>query len=210
MQNALKRRSSACHHVQLQSIGVFQRPQDTVQAWDLLASEMAPIRTLHSRFTSRARRQLVQAQSSTRGVGINMYAAGVICLDPDPTVLRGIVSLGIQVRFWSYSSSAADQYKSQKRKLRRSERGSNNGGERFAGATRSNLKDYIANERFELDREKEQRRKDADRFAGRFGTDLLDGSEEEMLAYAALLSQESLEQENIRIEDCAHKFGKLV
>lgn len=169
-----------------------------VQAWDLLGSELAPVRTLHSRFTSRARRQLVQAQASTRGVGINMYAAGAICLDPDPTVLRGVVSLGVQLRYWSYSSSAADQYKSQKRKLRRAERGSNNGGERFSGVTRSNLKDYIANERFELDREKEQRRKDADKFAGRYGTDLLDGSEEEMLAYAALLSQESLEQENLR------------
>jgi hypothetical protein len=168
-----------------------------VQAWDPLASNMLPMRTLNSRFSSRARRRLVQAQASPQGVGINLFAAGAICLDPDPTVLRGMVSLGTHLRYWSYSSSAADQYKSHKRRLRRSERGSNNGGERFSGVT-SNLKDYIANEKFELDREKEQKKKDAQRFAGRFGTHLLGGSEEEMLAYAALLSQESLEQENKR------------
>ena len=166
-----------------------------VQAWDPLASNIQPIRTLNSRFSSRARRRLVQAQASPQGVGINLFAAGAICLDPDPTVLRGMVSLGTHLRYWSYSSSAADQHKSHKRRLRRSERGSNNGGERFSGVTRSNLKDYIANEKFELDREKAQRRKDANRFVGRFGTELLDGSEEEMIAYAAMLSQESLEQE---------------
>lgn len=169
-----------------------------VQAWDPLGSNMQPVRTLNSRFTSRARRRLVQAQASPQGVGINLFAAGAICLDPDASVLRGMVSLGTYLLYWSYSSSAAGQYKSHKRRLRRSERGSNNGGERFSGATRSNLKDYIANERYELDREKEQRRKEAERFAGRFGTDLMGGSEEEMLAYAALLSQESLEQENLR------------
>ena len=169
-----------------------------VQAWDPLASNMQPVRTLNSRFSSRARRRLVQAQASPQGVGINLFAAGAICLDPDPTVLRGMVSLGTHLRYWSYSSFAADQYKSHKRRLRRSERGSNNGGERFSGVTRSNLKDYIANEKFELDREKEQKRKDAQRFAGRFGTELLDGSEEEMIAYAAMLSQETLEQENKR------------
>lgn len=171
-----------------------------VQAWDPLASNMQPIRTLNSRFSSRARRRLVQAQASPQGVGINLFAAGAICLDPDATVLRGMVSLGTHLRYWSYSSSAADQYKSHKRRLRRSERGSNAAGGGFTNTVRSNLKDYIANERYELDREKDQRRKDSQRFAGRFGTHLLDGSEEEMLAYAAMLSQETLEQENKRRE----------
>lgn len=171
-----------------------------VQAWDPLASNMQPIRTLNSRFSSRARRRLVQAQASPQGVGINLFAAGAICLDPDPTVLRGMVSLGTHLRYWSYSSSAADQYKSHKRRLRRSERGSNTGGGGFTNTVRSNLKDYIASERYELDREKDQRRKESQRFAGRFGTHLLDGSEEEMLAYAAMLSQETLEEENKRRE----------
>lgn len=168
-----------------------------VQAWDPLASSMQPVRTLNSRFSSRARRRLVQAQASAQGVGVNMFAAGAVCLDPDPSVLRGAVSLGNQIRYWSYSSSAADQYKSSKRRLRRSERGSNNGGERFSGTGRANLKDYIANEKYELEREKQERRRHAERMTGRFGTDLL-GSEEEALAYAALLSQESLEMDEKR------------
>ncbi|KAH7115935.1 hypothetical protein B0J11DRAFT_538770 [Dendryphion nanum] len=168
-----------------------------VQAWDPLASSGQPIKTLNSRFSSRARRRLVQAQASVQGVGINMFAAGAITLDPDPTVLRGAVSLGNQIRYWSYSSSAADQFKSSKRRLRRSERGSNNTGERFSGTGRANLKDYIASEQFEINREKQERRRQADRMAGRFGIDLL-GNEEEALAYAALLSQESLEEEERR------------
>lgn len=168
-----------------------------VQAWDPLASNTQPIRTLHSRFSSRARRRLVQALASPQGVGINLFAAGAICLDPDPTALRGMVSLGTHLRYWAYSSSAADQYKSHKRRMRRSQRGSNGGGQRIAG-TRTNLKDYITSEKLELEREKQQRRKQAERLAGRFGTDLLDGSEEEMIAYAAMLSQESLEQESLR------------
>ncbi|KAK6437467.1 hypothetical protein LTR95_006334 [Oleoguttula sp. CCFEE 5521] len=169
-----------------------------VQAWDLLASSTEPIRTLNSKFASRARRRLIFAQASPQGVGINLFAAGAICLDPDPTVLRGMVSIGTVLLYWSFSSSAADQYRSQKRRLRRSERGSNNAGERLAGVTRSNVKDYIANEKLELEREKQQRRKETQRFAGRFGTELLDGSEEEMIAYAAMLSQETHEQELVR------------
>lgn len=164
-----------------------------VQAWDPLASSMSPIRTLHSRKKSRARTQIAQAQASAQGIGINMFAAGAICLDPDPTVLRGAVSLGNVLHFWSYSSSAANQYKSSKRRLRRAERGSNNAGERFAGTGRVNLKNYIANEAYELERDKIERQKQAERLAGRFGTELL--GEEEALAYAALLSQESMEAE---------------
>jgi hypothetical protein len=168
-----------------------------VQAWDPLASDMKPIRVLHSRHASRARRRLVQAQASVQGVGINMYAAGAIILDPDPTVLRGAVSLGNLIRYWSYSSSGADQYKSSKRRLRRSERGSNNANDRFSGTARVNLKDYIANEKQELELDKQERRRQADRMAGRFGIDLL-GSEEEALAYATMLSQESIEADEAR------------
>lgn len=169
-----------------------------VQAWDVLASEVQPIRTLNSKFSSRARRRLLQAQASPQGVGINLFAAGAIYLDPDPTILRGIVSLGTHLLYWAYSSSAADQYKSNKRRLRRSERGSNAATERFSGATRSNLNNYIESEKFELHREKEQRNKESQRIAGRFGTDLLDGSEEEMIAYAAMLSQEAFERDHAR------------
>ncbi|KAF2645571.1 hypothetical protein P280DRAFT_389613 [Massarina eburnea CBS 473.64] len=168
-----------------------------VQAWDPLASDMKPIRTLNSRFSSRARRRLVQASQSAVGVGINMFAAGAIVIDPDPTILRGAVSLGNQIRYWSYSSSAADQYKSSKRRLRRAERGSNNANDRFAGTARLNLKDYIMNEKYELEREEQERRQHDDLMAGRFGIDLL-GNEEEALAYATMLSQEAQQTDEAR------------
>jgi hypothetical protein len=170
-----------------------------VQAWDPLASKSTPIRTLNSKFASRYHRHAMQAQPLPAGVqGVNYYAAAAICLDPDPTVLRGMVSLGTVLLYWYYSSSAADQYKSSKRRLRRAERGSNNVGEKFSGATRVNLNNYIANEQLEMEREKETRKKESQRFAGRFGTGLLDGSEEELIAYAAMLSQESHELEQSR------------
>jgi F-box-like len=167
-----------------------------VQAWDALASDMLPIRTLNSRFSSRARRRLLQAEASLHGVGINLFAAGAICLDPDPTVLRGVVSLGAHLRYWSYSSSAADQYTRRKRRLRRSERGSNN-SDRFSGTGRGALAEYIENEKLELVREKEYRKKERERLAGRFGVGLLD-SEEEVLAYARMLSEETFRADEER------------
>jgi hypothetical protein len=174
-----------------------------VQAWDPLASSTQPIRTLNSRFSSRARRRLVQAEASVQGVGHNYYAAGAAVLDPDPTVLRGIVSLGTHLRYWSYSSSAAEQYKGTKRKLRRrSERGSNAAinEQRFTHTGRGVLKDYIANEKQELEREKVARRKEYERMSGRFGTDLLGpgASEEEILAYATMLSEESYTSDEVK------------
>jgi hypothetical protein len=61
------------------------------------------------------------------------------------------------------------------------------------------LKNYIANEQFELERDRQERHKQAEHFAGRFGTELL--SEDEALAYAAMLSQETMEAEELcRIE----------
>ena len=164
-----------------------------VQAWDPLASIVEPIRTINSRFSSRARRRIVQAESSPQGVGINLFAAGAILLDPDATVLRGMVTLGAHLRYWSYSSSAADQYKSNKRRLRRSERGSNQGPDRFSGSGRGALKDYIANEKLELERETAQQRKEEAWMAGRFGLDLLGpgATEDEILAYATMLSEEA-------------------
>lgn len=179
-----------------------------VQAWDPLASTSSPIRTLNSRFSSRARRRLVQAQASTRGVGNNYYAAGAITLDKDPTMLRGMVSLGTHLRYWSYSSSAADRYKSSKRRLkRRSQRGSNTSPseQRFTHTSRGILKDYIANEKLELERDKVERRKQNERLNGRFGLGLLGpgASEEEMLAYATMLSEEAYKSDEVKRRDSA-------
>lgn len=180
-----------------------------VQAWDPLASTTDPIRTLNSRFSSRARRRLVQAEASPAGVGINLFAAGAICLDPDPTVLRGMVTLGSHLRYWSYSSQAADQYKGNKRRLRRSERGSNQGGDRFSRSGRGALKDYIANEKLELEREKRLRRKEEERLSGRYGVDLLGpgATEDEILAYATMLSEEAAQTDELRRKSASDGSG---
>ncbi|KAK2875037.1 hypothetical protein FQN49_001835 [Arthroderma sp. PD_2] len=166
-----------------------------VQAWDHLASSRQPIRTLNSRFSSRARRRLIQAGTSNQDVGHNFFAAGAICLDQDPTRLRGIVALGTQLRYWAYSSSAADQYKSNKRRIRYSQRGSNSSPEtqRFNNSGRGALMDYIMNEKAEIERQRVAKEKEHAHLSGRFGTDLLgtDASEEDLLAYACLLSEES-------------------
>ncbi|EHL00138.1 F-box [Glarea lozoyensis ATCC 20868] len=170
-----------------------------VQTWDPLASNMQPVRTLNSRFSSRARRRLVQAEASVLGVGINLYAAGAIALDPDPTVLRGMVSLGTHLRYWSYSSSAADQYQSKKRKIRRSnERGTNGGPDRFTTTGRGALMDYIATEQEELKKEKLRRAREEARLAGRFGVGLGGLSEDEALRYAEMVSAEAFQKDQER------------
>ena len=170
-----------------------------VQTWDPLASTLHPIRTLNSRFSSRARRRLIQAQASVQGVGINLYAAGAIILDPNPTVLRGMVSLGTHLRYWSYSSSGADQYQSKKRRLRRSnERGSNGGPDRFSSTGRGALLDYIATEQEELKHEKARRSREEARLRGRFGIGLGGLSEEEALKYAEMISTEAFQKDEKR------------
>lgn len=170
-----------------------------VQAWDPLASSLQPIRTLNSRFSSRARRRLVQAEASIHGVGINLYAAGAIAIDPDSTVLRGMVSLGTHLRYWSYSSSAADQYQSKKRRLRRSgERGSNGAPDRFTNTGRGALMDYIATEQEELKKEKLHRSREQARLHARFGVGLGGLTEEEAIRYAEMVSAEAFQKEEER------------
>lgn len=168
-----------------------------VQAWDPLASNSEPIRTLNSRFSSRARRRLIHAQALPGGIGTNLFAAGAVYLDPDPTVLRGVVSLGAHLRYWSYSSLAADQYKSKKRRIRRSGCTGNHRADHFSGTGRGALGSYIANEKLDLEQDKKDKRKERERLAGRFGLNLLGpgASEEEILAYATLLSEESAASE---------------
>ncbi|KAL3455843.1 hypothetical protein BJX64DRAFT_271643 [Aspergillus heterothallicus] len=172
-----------------------------VQAWDPLASTTRPIRTINSRFSSRARRRLVQAEASIHGVGNNYYATGAIALDPDPTNLRGMVALGTHLRYWSYSSSAADQYKSNKRRLRHGQRGPNPaaGGQRFNNSGRGALLDHIEDEKQEMKRQALADEKEKAHLSNRFGIDLLgpDVSEEELLAYAQLLSQEAYSTEAV-------------
>ena len=170
-----------------------------VQAWDPLASSLQPVRTLNSRFSSRARRRLIQAEASIHGVGINLYAAGAIALDPDPTVLRGMVSLGTHLRYWAYSSSAADQYQSKKRRLRRSgERGNNSTPDRYTNTGRGALMDYIATEQEDLRQEKLRRNREEARLLGRFGVGLGGLTDEEALKYAELVSAEAFQKDEER------------
>lgn len=170
-----------------------------VQAWDVLASTNQPIRTLNSRFSSRARRRLVQAEASAQGVGINLYAAGAITLDNDPTQLRGIVSLGTHLRYWAYSSSAADEISTKKRRLRRNSTRGQNSGERYTNSGRGAIMDYIVNEQHELQAEKRRRDAEKEHLHGRFGVGLAGLSEEEALAYAVLVSEEAAHNEQVRI-----------
>ncbi len=167
-----------------------------VQTWDPLASTVQPLRTINSRFSSRARRRLVQAEASIQGVGVNLFAAGAVIIDPDPTVLRGMVSLGTHLRYWSYSSTAADKYSSRKRRLRRSgERGSNSTPDRFTNTGRGALMDYIATEQEELKKEKQRKAREEARLQGRFGVGLGGLSEEEALRYAEMISQETFQRD---------------
>ncbi|KAI2711801.1 hypothetical protein CBS147354_8185 [Penicillium roqueforti] len=178
-----------------------------VQAWDPLASSTKPMRTINSRFSTRARRRLVQAESSFLGVGNNYYAAGAICLDTDPTVLRGMVSLGTHLRYWSYSSSEADQYKSSKRRLRHLMRGSNGAGEgqRFNNSGRGAIEDFIHDERVDMERQRIADEKERAHLSARFGIDLLgpDIDEEQLLLYAQLLSEEACSGDAAKPRDSA-------
>lgn len=170
-----------------------------VQTWDPLASTLQPLRTINSRFSSRARRRLVQAEASVHGVGINLFAAGALVIDPDPTVLRGMVSLGTHLRYWSYSSAGADQYSSKKRRLRRSaERGSNSAPDRFTMTGRGALMDYIATEQEELRKEKQRKSREEARLRGRFGVGIHGLNEEEALRYAEMVSQEEFQKSQER------------
>ncbi|KAJ5965195.1 uncharacterized protein N7479_005071 [Penicillium vulpinum] len=176
-----------------------------VQAWDPLASSTKPIRTINSRFSTRARRRLVQAEASILGVGNNYYATGAICLDTDPTVLRGMVSLGTHLRYWSYSSSEADQYKTSKRRLRYLLRGNNGAteGQRFNNSGRGAIEDFIEDERIDMERQKIADEKERAHLSARFGVDLLgpDIDEEQLLAYAQLLSAEACSGDSAKPKD---------
>lgn len=175
-----------------------------VQAWDPLASTLAPVRTLSSRSTLNARRRAVIAESSDASLQNQFsvyHAAKAICLDPDPTVLRGVVAIGAHLRYWSYSSeTTADEFnKSQKRRMRRSARGLNAmSGDNFPAARRVGLKSFVEGERHRRDldeREAEADEREQARVSKRFGVDLLgyEASEEEMVAYATMLSEEDAE-----------------
>ncbi|KAI9723165.1 MAG: hypothetical protein M1828_004268 [Chrysothrix sp. TS-e1954] len=174
-----------------------------VQAWDPLASTKSPIRTLSSRHAINNRRRAVIAAQQNPGLPrphgpTPNFAAGAIALDPDTSILRGIVAIGGYLKYWSYSSvSAADDLsKAQKRNMRRAKRGLNSSpSETYSSSRRGGLKGFVDEElaHRELERKEQQAQdKQERRIAGRFGLDILgDGAtDEQLLAYAKMVSEE--------------------
>ncbi|RYP78594.1 hypothetical protein DL769_003155 [Monosporascus sp. CRB-8-3] len=154
-----------------------------VQAWDPLASTLEPVRTLNSRSPGRLPRHILTVNPALRNS--NLSAVGAIHLDPDPTILRGIVAFGTFVRYWSYSSSG--QATGRKRRLRHSDVHGRTTGRRHGGG----VKGYIAAEAEELRAEEEIEARERTRLRARFGVGLADLTEEEALQYAEMISQEA-------------------
>ncbi|KAI0840772.1 hypothetical protein F5Y06DRAFT_229948 [Hypoxylon sp. FL0890] len=154
-----------------------------VQAWDPLASTLDPIRTINSRSPSRMPRHLLTVNPALRTS--NFSAVGAIYLDPDPTVLHGIVAFGTFVRYWAYSSS--NHATGRKRRQRHSDINGRATGRRYGGG----VKGYIAAEAEELRNEQQHKAREEARLRSRFGVGLGDLTEEEAIRYAEMVSQES-------------------
>ena len=60
--------------------------------------------------------------------------------------------------------------------------------------------DYIATERHEMERDRVAKQKENERLSGRYGTNLLgeDASEEDLLKYAIMVSEETFESDRTR------------
>ncbi|KND87872.1 F-box/WD repeat-containing protein pof10, partial [Tolypocladium ophioglossoides CBS 100239] len=162
-----------------------------VQAWDPVASTMDPIRTLNARSNGRVPRHMMVMNPALRDG--NYSAVGAIYLDPDPTVLRGVLSFGAFLRYWTYSS--ANHPTGRKRRLRHSDIHGRLASRRLGGA----VSGYIAAEEAELRRENEQRAREQARLRKRFGLGALgDLTEEEAMRYAQLVSEEAYRQDEQR------------
>lgn len=162
-----------------------------VQAWDPLASTKDAIRTLNARSNGRVPRHMMTMNPALREG--NYSAAGAIFLDPDPTVLRGVVSFGAFMRYWAYSSTAHPT--GRKRRHRHSDIHGRIASRRLGGTSSR----YIAAEEAELRRENEQRAREQSRLRKRFGVGALgDLTEEEALRYAEMVSEEAFVQEEHR------------
>ncbi|KAK5998288.1 hypothetical protein PT974_00662 [Cladobotryum mycophilum] len=166
-----------------------------VQAWDPLSSNMDAVRTINAKSNGRAPRHMLAMNPTL--LEANYSAVGAIFLDPDPTVLQGVVSFGALLRYWSYSSSS--HLTGRKKRARHSEMDSRLASRRQGGAVTG----YIAAEEAELRRETEQRARERTRLLKRFGA-LGDLSEEEAILYAQMVSEEAyLVEEQRRASDSA-------
>lgn len=141
-----------------------------VQAWDPLALTRGPIRTINTRSGSRIPRQLAQINPGQRQQ--HYSAATSICMDPDATKLRGIVSFGAFIRSWSYCSGAQPRVNGKKGNM-----------DKETALESSDL--------LELQERNSQLRE-------KFGSGELELTEEESLAYALMMSEESMAQDEVR------------
>ncbi|KAI1817799.1 hypothetical protein GGS20DRAFT_530837 [Poronia punctata] len=161
-----------------------------VQAWDPLASTLDPVRTVNSRSPGRTPRNLLALNPALTNT--TFTAVSAIYLDPDPTVLHGIVAFGTIVRYWAYSSS--NQGRGRKRRLRHSDVQGRLGGRRHGGG----VKGYIAAEAEELHDEQRHEAREQARLRARFGVGISNMTEEEALQYAEMISQETFQLEEHR------------
>ncbi|TQS39051.1 hypothetical protein Golomagni_00429, partial [Golovinomyces magnicellulatus] len=167
-----------------------------VQAWNTLASASQPIRTFHSRFSSKVRRRAAQNVATPFDFGVNVKTAGAVILDPDPTRLRGIVSIGSQLRYWSYSSSASDEFPRKRHRRRLPDRGLNARPDRFISSGRGAIRDYITTEHEDLNKEKIWRNHQTTHLSNRFGVGMFGLTEDEAILYAELVSAEDFEKQS--------------
>lgn len=161
-----------------------------VQAWDPLKLKSQPIRTLHSR-SSRTHRRITRNESPS-GPGSRTRAAGAIILDHDPLRLRGIVSIGTQLRYWSYSGTNDDITRKKRRQSH--EGSSNSGSDRFSKNGRGAMRDYINTEQEYFRRDEIQISRENALLRGRFGVGICGLTEEETIRYAELISAEEFEK----------------
>lgn len=166
-----------------------------VQAWDPLGSTLLPVRNIHSKFSSRARRRIAQADAGAQeefGIGDNQFAARCLILDPDATFLRGAVALGTLIRYWCFSSTSSEPDKKRRKPGPKT---------RASGATlrgRGAIKEVINSEAKYLLKLKEKERKEKEELKNRYG--VASGrealSEAEMVEYAMMISREAFELES--------------
>ncbi|KAL1842638.1 hypothetical protein VTJ49DRAFT_4686 [Mycothermus thermophilus] len=161
-----------------------------VQAWDLLASSLEPIRTVNAKSSGRIPRHLLNTAPALQEA--DLFSVRCIVLDPDATVLRGILACGTYVRFWSYSSTK--QGPGRKRRLRHSDIH----GRLASRRNNSTVSSYIAAEEAEMRREQEHRSREIERLKKRFGVGLAELTEEEALQYAQMISEESFALDELR------------
>jgi hypothetical protein len=148
-----------------------------------LASTLEPVRTLNGKSSGRVPRHILNANPDLRHASYD--AVGAIYLDPDPAVLRGVLSFGTFIRYWAYNS--AHQGSGRKRRLRHSDIHGRLASRRLYGT----VSGYIAAEAAELRREQEHREREEARLRNRFGVGLGDLTEEEAIKYAEMISQEA-------------------